>query len=119
MEQQGRRMGYGIMAGAILIAAAIAILIAWVVGKWWYFLPVLMIEGGILGIANGYLAGRQGTTSARAYSVYSAVWGAIIALLGALLIVNDLAPNNLPLLVIVFLVAVGIMAIAIATGRRK
>jgi hypothetical protein len=119
MEKSGRKMGYGLMAGALLIAAAIAILVAWIVGKWWYFLPVLMIEGGILGIASGFLTGRQGTTSARAYAVYSSAWGVILALFGVLLLVNDLAPNNLPLLVVVFLIAIGAMAIAIAVGRRK
>jgi hypothetical protein len=115
--RQGRKLGYGLTAGAILIAVAVAILIAWAVNKWWYFLPVFMIEAGILGIVTGLLAGRQGTTSSRSYATYSETWGVIIALLGALLIVDDYSPGNLPLLVAIFLIVLGVLAIAI--GRRK
>lgn len=119
-EGSRRNRLYGLSAGYLLIAVAVSILIAWVVGKWWYFFPVLAIAGGIYGIFLAVWMGNRTTTEGRSGFIYSLLWGGIFIIIGAELIVNDLYPGNAVLMIVVFILFLGIIAlVAYALGRKK
>jgi hypothetical protein len=52
--------------------------------------------------------------------VYLITWGVVLVAIGAILIVNDLFPNNLVLLIAVFLIIIGLGAVtAYLVSPRK
>lgn len=118
-EPSGRRRLYGLSAGYLLIAVAVAILIAWSVGTWWYFFPVIFIAWGVYGIVLAAMMGTGRTTEGRSFFIYNLLWGGILTILGMELILNDLYPGNFVLLLVVFILFVGAVAImAFALGRK-
>jgi hypothetical protein len=101
----------GLAVGFVLIAAAVAILIGWATGNWFYLLPVFLLELGafllVLGAVSGKAQGHQG----RSWTLYVFLWGGVMVMLGALLLLNDVFPNNVPVLIAVFLIFSGAIAI--------
>jgi hypothetical protein len=119
-EPTMRRRLWGLSAGYLAIAVAISILVAWTVGKWWYFFPVLFIAWGVYGLALTVFMGRSDTTEGRSYYIYNLLWGGVLTIVGAELIVNDLYPGNLVLLIVVFIVFLGVVSfIGYGMGRRS
>ena len=119
MEGKRRGVGPGLAFGAVVIALAIAILIAWAIANWWYLITVFLIEIGLLIIVLGLTSSRSGTASGRSQTVYLLAWGGILAIIGVILILNDLYPNNIPLLVVVFLIFIGLLAIGAYLSRSR
>jgi hypothetical protein len=107
----------GLTAGYLLISLALAILVAFVINRLWYLIPLFLIFAGayVLGLtARPISAGRE-SSSAR---IYTLTWGGIMALFGAFLIVNDSFPGNLVIMVALFLVFIGAIAILAFVMRR-
>ena len=102
------------------IAIAVSILVAWAVGKWWYFFPVIFIAWGVWGLALTVLTGAGSTTEGRSSYLYSLLWGGVLTIVGAELIANDLYPGNIVLLIVVFLLFLGVVAfIGYGMGGRS
>lgn len=119
-EQRRMANRTGLTVGYLVISAAVAILIAYYLDVWWYFFPIMMIAGGVYLLMVGTLTARPAGSEAGSYMVYMLLWGGILAILGAELIVNDLYPDNLVFLVVVLLVFIGLVAILgfLLRGRR-
>lgn len=94
----------------MFIALAVSILVAVALNKIWYIIPVFIL---LVGCYVTFLATlpRQKIRGSPSARVYLITWGVILIAVGALIIINDLFPNNVPLLVAVFLIAIGIEAV--------
>jgi uncharacterized membrane protein YoaK (UPF0700 family) len=113
-----RRNINALTTGYVFISLAISILVAVAVGKIWYILPVFLLLIGVWVAFLGTLprASVRGSPSAR---VYLMTWGIILVLVGGLLIINDLFPDNLPLLIAIFLIVIGLGAFATYATNQK
>jgi hypothetical protein len=119
-EPSRRRKLWGLSAGYLAIAVAAAILVAWAVGIWWYFFPVLFIAWGVYGLGLTVLVGSGVTTESRSFFLYNLLWGGVLTIVGVELIVNDLYPGNVVLLVVVFIVFLAVVAfIGYGVGRKE
>jgi hypothetical protein len=119
-EPSRRRKLWGLSAGYLAIAVAAAILVAWAVGIWWYFFPVLFIAWGVYGLGLTVLVGSGATTENRSFFLYNLLWGGVLTIVGVELIVNDLYPGNVVLLVVVFILFLAVVAfIGYGVGRKE
>ena len=100
----------GLAFGYLIICAAVAILISWYLGVWWYFFPIMMIAGGTYLLVISLMASRASDKGGSVF-VYMLLWGGILLILGVEWIVNDLYPGNAVFLVITFMVFVGVVAL--------
>ena len=96
--------------GFLFIALAVSILVAYAINKLWYIIPVFILLVGVWTVFLGTLP-RPPVRGVPSVRVYLMTWGIIGILFGGLLIVNDLYPNNLPLLVALFLIVIGVVAV--------
>ena len=113
-----RRNLSGLTAGYVLIALAVSILISYSIDKFWYALPIFMIALGAYVIFLGTLPRTPGR-DVRSGMIYTLTWGGIMAVLGVLLITNDLLPNNAIVLIAVFLIFLGAIAVVAFATRPK
>ncbi len=109
----------GLSVGFILIAAAIAILIGWVTGRWFYLVPVFLLELGALVLLLGAISRESRDRQGRSWMIYMFLWGGMMVILGGLLLLNDLYPNNVPVLIAVFLIFTGAIAILAYLVRSR
>lgn len=118
--QQTRGTGLqGATAGFMIIAIAVAVLIAWVIESWWMFFPVLLLEVGAFYTVLG-LAARKGESPVRrgpSSSSYYIFWGPTLVIVGLMWILSAETDVSSVLLLVVFLLWVG--AIAMALSLRK
>ncbi len=117
MSQDGRASSIlsGQTAGFVTIAVGFAILISsYVTNNPWLIIPVVLIEIGFYGLVIGAFAGMRGERAPIGGfrwgndPAYTMFWGSLLVLIGALWLVNDVWPNNIPALVSVFLIWIGI-----------
>ena len=101
----------GLTVGFVLIAAAVAILIGWGTGNWFYLVPVFLLELGAFVLVLGAISGKSRDLQGRSWTIYMFLWGGVMAMLGGLLLLNDAFPNNVPILIAVFLIFAGAIAI--------
>jgi hypothetical protein len=106
----------GLTIGFVLIAAAVAILIGWGTGKWFYLLPVFLLELGAFTLVLGVAAKNS---QSKSWTLYMFLWGGIMVMLGALLLLNDVFPNNIPVLIAVFMIFSGVIAISAYLSRSR
>jgi len=116
----GRRRNLNALTmGFMFIALAVSILVAVAVNKIWYIIPVFILLVGCYVTFLGTLPRQmvRGSPSARVYLIS---WGVILIAVGALIIINDLFPNNVALLVAVFLILIGLGAVTayVVSPRR-
>jgi len=107
--------------GYLLIAFAVAILIGWWADRWWLVIPVFMIEAGIYYLAAGfYLSPKEGhMRKERKDSLYYIFWGGSLGLLGAIWLLNWKYPDNVPLLVVIFIIWLGSVVIVLSLPRFR
>ncbi|MBI0582613.1 MAG: hypothetical protein ISF22_00140 [Methanomassiliicoccus sp.] len=105
----------GQTAGFITIAVGFAILISsYVTDNPWLIIPVVLIEVGFYGLVMGAFAGLRGERAPPGGfrwgtdPAYTMFWGSLLVLIGALWLVNDIWPNNIPALAASFLIWIGI-----------
>jgi hypothetical protein len=109
----------GISAAAILLSVAVAILISYALNNWWLFIPLILLEIGIYVLIIGISLGRPapGMPWTKSDSNYYLFWGNLLAMIGALLILNSFFPGNVVILVVVFLI--WFAAFALIFSMRK
>jgi hypothetical protein len=110
----------GISAAAVLISVAGAIIISYALNNWWLLVPVIFLEMGVFVLFIGLSLGgpTQGMPWTRSDSNYYMFWGNLLAVIGALLILNTFFPGNVIILIVVFLVWFAVFAL-ISSMRRK
>jgi len=116
-----RRSGYeSLSVGYLIIAFAISIAIAWSLADWILVVPVFLLEAGVFyAILGIYTRQREQDPKAASSSSYMIFWGGTIALVGAIWLLNRQYPGNVPLLIVLFLVWVGLYAIVLALPRLR
>jgi surface polysaccharide O-acyltransferase-like enzyme len=116
-----RRSGYeSLSVGYLIIAFAVSIAIAWSLADWILVVPVFLLEAGVFYAVLGvYMRQREQDPKAASSSSYTVFWGGTIALVGAMWLLNRQYPGNVPLLVVLFLVWVGLFAIVLAIPRLR
>jgi len=116
-----RRSGYeSLSVGYLVIAFAVSIAIAWALADWVLVVPVFLLEAGafyaVLGI---YTRQREQGPKAASSSSYMIFWGGTVALVGAIWLLNRQYPGNVPLLIVLFLVWIGLFAILLSLPRLR
>jgi hypothetical protein len=101
----------GLTVGFVLIAAAVAILIALVTANWFYLVPVFLLELGGFVLLLGAVSKKSQDRQGKSWMIYMLLWGGVMVVLGGLLLINDVFPNNVPVLIAVFLIFTGAIAI--------
>ncbi len=111
----------GQTAGFVLIAIGFAVIAAIFAGNTWLLvIPIVMIEGGVYGIALGLLYASRGPAAGPKWGTdpaYTMFWGSLLGILGVLWLVNDAYPNNLPALAAGFLIWLG-LAVMLITKKK-
>ncbi len=109
------------MLAFALFAVAIALIVAAAANNWILFIPILLIEVGLGYLALGFVIRpmemHRRPVMRDAY--YYLLWGSISALLGIEWLINMYAPGNLPLLVALFIIWMGVLAAGLAIGRNR
>jgi hypothetical protein len=110
----------GINAAVALLSVAFAIIICYAMDDWWLFVPVLLLEMGLVVLILGLSVGRARSSMpwARSDSHYYLFWGNLLAVIGALLIVNILLPGNVLILIVAFLIWMGVFALLFSMNRK-
>jgi apolipoprotein N-acyltransferase len=116
-----RRSGYeSLSVGYLIIAFAVSIAIAWALADWILVIPIFLLEAGIFYAVLGvYTRRKEQEPKAASSSSYIIFWGGTIALVGAIWLLNRQYPGNVPLLIVLFLVWVGLFAIVLALPRLR
>ncbi|MBU0623333.1 MAG: hypothetical protein KJ672_00640 [Candidatus Thermoplasmatota archaeon] len=116
-----RRSGYeSLSVGYLIIAFAISIAIAWALADWILVIPVFLLESGVFYTVLGvYTRRREQDPKAASSSSYIIFWGGTVALVGAIWLLNRQYPGNVPLLIVLFLVWVGLFAILLSLPRLR
>jgi apolipoprotein N-acyltransferase len=105
----------------VLFSFAIALLIAWVIEDWILFIPVFLIEVGIGYLVLGFVI-RPAELHKRPVmrdAYYYVLWGSISALIGFEWLINRQYPGNVPLLVALFIIWMGVISAGLAIGRNR
>ena len=105
----------------VLFSIAIAILVAWAVNDWILFIPIFLIEVGIGYLVLGFII-RPAELHKRPVmrdAYYYVLWGSVSALIGFEWLINRQYPNNVPLLVALFVIWMGVIAVGMAIGRNR
>lgn len=116
-----RRSGYeSLSVGYLIIAFAVSIAVAWALADWILLIPIFLLMAGVFYAVLGvYSRQREQDPKAASGSSYMMFWGGTIALVGALWLVNRQYPGNVPLLIVVFLVWIGLFSVLLALPRLR
>ncbi len=110
-----------ISAGFMIMAIAVAMLVAWTMGTWWMFFPVIFILAGGFYAALGFVAritdepGRRGPSG----SSYYVFWGPTLVILGIMWLLISETDISGVLLLVILLLWVGGIAIALSLGGKR
>src|SRR4030043_2212620 len=103
MQASRGSSGEGLSVGLMIIAFAVSLLLAWIMGDWWLFIPLILIIAGVIWAGLGLVA-RQAEATARGRrsdTTYYFFWGAPMALMGTIWLINDQYPGNAPGLLVI------------------
>jgi hypothetical protein len=105
----------------VLFSFAIALLVGWGLDDWILLVPVFLIEVGIGYLVLGFVI-RPAELHRRPVlrdAYYYILWGSISALIGFEWLINRQYPGNVPLLVALFIVWMGVISAGLAIGRNR
>jgi len=107
--------------GFLLIAFAVAILVGWYTADWWLLIPTFMIEAGVFYLIVGIAANpaSAGETKIQREALYYVFWGGTLGLLGVIWLLNRQYPDNLPLLVVLFILWLGGIVVVLSLPRLR
>lgn len=116
-----RRSGYESMSvGYLLIAFAISLLVAWLASDWILIVPIFLLEAGVFYIVLGLISSQREPGARKASStIYYMFWGGTMAILGALWLISREYPGNGVLLVAMFIIWMGVVAILLSLPRFR
>jgi hypothetical protein len=109
----------GLTVGFVLIAAAVAILVGWATNNWFYLVPIFLLELGVFVLVLGALSKTSQDRQGRSWMMYMFLWGGVMVMLGALLLLDNFFPGNVPVLIAVFLIFSGAIAILAYFARLR
>ncbi len=116
-----KRSGFeSLSIGFLLVAFAVSILIAWMADEWVLVIPIMLLEAGVFYIALGIVM-RQGELDSKrvSNSTYYIFWGGTMAILGAMWLFSRQYPGNAVLLVVVFIIWIGVVAMVMSLPRLR
>jgi len=119
---ESRRSGYeSLSIGVLFIAFAVALLIAWVAADWWLFIPIFMLEVGAFYFVLGVVMRPQevGRRHALKDASYYVFWGATLVVISLVWLLNRQYPGNLPLLVALFIIWIGVVVVVLSLPRFR
>ena len=105
----------------VLFSFAIALLIARLLDEWILIIPVFLIEVGIGYLVLGFVI-RPAELHKRPVmrdAYYYVLWGSISALIGFEWLINRQYPGNVPLLIALFIIWMGVISAGLAIGRNR
>jgi len=105
----------------VLFSFAIALLVAWVLADWILFIPIFLIEVGIGYLVLGFVI-RPAELHKRPVmrdAYYYVLWGSTSALIGFEWLINRQYPDNVPLLIALFIIWMGVISAGLAIGRNR
>lgn len=105
----------------VLFSLAIALLVAWVAEDWVIFIPIFLLEVGIGYLVLGFVI-RPAEMHKRPVmrdAYYYVLWGSISALIGLEWLINMAYPGNVPLLIALFIIWMGVISAGLAIGRNR
>jgi hypothetical protein len=110
----------GISAAVVLLSMAVAIIVSLALNNWWLLVPVILVELGVFVLILGFNVGRpsQGMPWTKSDSNYYLFWGNLMAMIGALLIINTFFPGYVIILFVVLLVWFAIFALLFSMRRK-
>jgi hypothetical protein len=117
-----RRSGLeSLSIGFLMIAFAVAILISWSTHDWALLIPIFMLEAGAFYAVLGTLSRPKEPSAAREQreSFYYIFWGGTLFLLGAIWFLNRQYPDNVPLLIVIFILWLGGIVVALSLPRLR
>lgn len=120
--ESSRRSGFeSLSIGFLVVAFAISLLVAWSLEDWILTVPVFLLAAGIFYVALSLVINRspQKPGEVPRISSYYFFWGATIAILGAMWLLNRQYPGSLALLVIIFILWIGLMAVALSLPKLR
>lgn len=102
-------------------AFAIALLLAWGFGDWILFIPIFLVEIGVGFLALGFFIhpGEQHKRPVMRDAYYFIIWGSISSLIGIEWLINRQFPGNVPLLIALFVIWMGVISAGLAIGRNR
>ena len=105
----------------MVIAFAVSLLLAWASGDWWLFIPLILLIAGSIWAGLGLVARRAEVTlrAKRSDTAYYFFWGATMALLGALWLINGSYPGNMVAILVIILVWIGAVIVVLSVKRKK
>jgi apolipoprotein N-acyltransferase len=105
----------------VLFSFAIALLVAWVLEDWILFIPIFLIEVGIGYLVLGFVIrpAEQHKRPVMRDAYYYVLWGSISALIGFEWLINRQYPDNVPLLIALFIIWMGVISAGLAIGRNR
>jgi hypothetical protein len=111
----------GITTAAVLLSVAVAIMVSLALNNWWLLVPVILLELGVYVLILGFSLGKpsQGAPWTKSDSNYFLFWGNLMAMIGALLIVNTFFPGYVIILFVVLLVWFAVFALLFTMRRRS
>ncbi|OGS42390.1 MAG: hypothetical protein A3K67_00540 [Euryarchaeota archaeon RBG_16_62_10] len=115
-----RRSGIeSLTIGVLIIVFALAILISYAADDWSLFIPVMLLFGGAFFVALGIMLKPREIDLKPGYrnATYYVFWGGTAGLVGSIWFLNREFPGNLPLLIVMFILWVGIVVVVLALGR--
>ncbi|MGQ9587246.1 MAG: hypothetical protein ACUVT7_02535 [Thermoplasmata archaeon] len=121
-EASSRRGGIqGLSFGYLMIAFAVSILISWLAEDWWLLVPVFMLLAGVFYVALGIVIRPREQAVKKGYrsSSFFVFWGGTVGLIGTIFLLNMEFPGNAVLLVVMFILWVGIVAVVLSLGRFR
>jgi len=103
----------------LIIAAAAAILIAWIAEDWTLFIPSMLLLGGVFATFIG-MRQRTGAFDRRRSNDgnFLMFWGTLLIAFGVIWAINYAYPGNVLFLVIGFLVWLGLAVILFTLKKR-
>ena len=120
--ESSRRSGFeGLSIGFLIVAFAVSLLIAWSLDDWILTVPVFFLAAGIFYTALSFVIHRspQKPGEVPRISTYYLFWGTSIAIVGAMWLINRQYPDSLVLLVIIFILWIGLMAVVLSLPRLR
>jgi apolipoprotein N-acyltransferase len=120
--ESGRRSGFETLSiGALVVAFAVSLLIGWSLDDWVLTIPVFLVAAGVFYAVLSFVihSSTQVSGGAPRISNYYLFWGMTMAIIGGIWLFNRQYPGNLTLLVILFILWVGLMAVFFSLPRIR
>lgn len=107
--------------GFLLIAFAVSVLLAWQFADWWLLIPFFLIAAGVFYVIIGMVYSPAEGQRRRGLrdSSFHIFWGGTLSLIGVIWLMNRQFPGNVPLLLVIFVLWIGGVALVLSLPRLR